>query len=225
MPTSDHDPTATLRPTTPEGYGEPVRFDYPLWLLVVLVLLLTPPAVLVGGWLLYHAQGPDLLALFAFEETETGFSFTVVSGSIAVAFLVAVAGVTVAHELVHGLVYRLRGYEVSYGVAPHVGAFYVAAFHQFQGRRDNLLVGIAPLVVLTPLLAGLVFVPSPLVAFGAFVALVVNTAGSAGDLYLVARLLRLPDGTLMYDSDVRSSFVYRPAESGDGETVGVESQT
>jgi len=94
----------------------------------------------------------------------------------------------VLHELTHGLVYRYLGYQVSYGVAPQLGAFYAAAFHQFQQRSDNLVVGIAPLVVLNVLLLPLLFVPIPLLAFAAFIALLFNTAGAAGDLYLVAVL-------------------------------------
>lgn len=117
--------------------------------------------------------------------------------------------ITILHELVHGLVYRARGYRVSYGFVLQLGAFY-AASHQFQDREDDLVAAAAPLVVLDLLPVPLLFVPIPAVALAAFVALLFDTAGAAGDLYLVVRLLRMPDGTLLYDSDARHSYVFYP---------------
>jgi hypothetical protein len=40
--------------------------------------------------------------------------------------------------------------------------------------------------------------------------LVVNTSGAVGDRYLAYRLVRLPEGTLLYDADLRNSYIYRP---------------
>ncbi|MFB6169977.1 MAG: hypothetical protein ABEJ06_02415 [Haloarculaceae archaeon] len=42
---------------------------------------------------------------------------------------------------------------------------------------------------------------------------------AAGDVYIAAHLLRMPPGTLLYDSDVRNSFVYYPADASN-ETSG-----
>ncbi|MFC4449345.1 DUF3267 domain-containing protein [Halorussus aquaticus] len=82
-------------------------------------------------------------------------------------------------------------------------------FGQFQTRRDNVAVALAPLavftVVLTPLLAG----PLP-VALAAFLVLAVNTSGAIGDLYLSWRLFRMPEGALLYDVDIRHSYVFSP---------------
>jgi hypothetical protein len=73
-------------------------------------------------------------------------------------------------------------------------------------------VAVAPLVVPDPLAVLALFGPSGALAFAAFVAPVFDTAGAAGDRYLVARLLRMPDGTLPYDSDLRHSYVFVPAD-------------
>ncbi|WP_332897241.1 DUF3267 domain-containing protein [Haladaptatus sp. CMSO5] len=214
MPLSEHEPSDTLVPTTPAGYREPTEFRYSLPILLGIVLVVLPVAALVFGSLLWQAQGAERLAtIFEFQETPTSVSFTIRSSGVAVALVASIGITTVLHEFVHGLVYRLRGYRVSYGMVPQLGAFYACPFHQFQKREDNLVVGAAPLCVLTLLFVPLLFAPSPLLAFGAFIGLLFNTAGAAGDLYLIARLLRMPAGTLLYDSDTRNSYVFYP-ESG-----------
>ena len=50
-------------------------------------------------------------------------------------------------------------------------------------------------------------------AFFAFQSLVVDAVGASGDLYIVAYLLRRPEGTLLYDSDVRHSSVFEPVRN------------
>jgi len=214
MPTSEYEPSDTLVPETPTGYQDPRPFSYSLPVLLAVVLVVTPVATAGFGALLWYAQGSALDAVLSVEETATSISFSIDSGLVAVALVGAITGVTVLHELVHGAVYRRLGYRVSYGVAPQLGAFYAATFHQFQRRNDNLVVGLAPLVVLNTALLPLLFVPIPLVAFGAFVALLFNTAGAAGDLYLAAALLRMPADAVMYDSDVRHCYVFYP-ENGE----------
>lgn len=209
MPTSEHDPDDALLPETPAGYADPVEFRYPMAALVAIVAALTPAALVAFGSLLQIGQGDALPALFGYEATADGFSFAL-PGALAVVFVATVAVVTVLHELVHGLAFRLQGYDVSYGAVPQLGAFYAAAFHQFQPRDETRLVALAPLLVLDVLLVPLLFVPVPMLAFAAFVGLLLNTAGSAGDLYIVWRLQRYPPGSLSYDADVRHMYVFVP---------------
>ncbi len=209
--TSQYDPSATLTPVSPDGYGPPEEFHYSLPAMLGLILLLLGPALFLFGTLLWYGQGSTALAEF-FGVTvadDTAFEATV---PIAVGgvFVAAVVVVTVLHELVHGLAFRLQGYQVSYGAAPQLGAFYAAAFHQFQTRNDTILVGIAPLLVLDGLLVPLLFVPVPTLAVFAFVALLFNTLGAAGDLYFLAHLLRMLADALLYDSDIRHSYVFYP---------------
>lgn len=216
MPTSEYGPSATLTPEAPAGYATPTEFRYSLPVLLGIVLVVLPMAALVFGSVLWYAQGPEVLdTIFEFEETPTSITFTIRSSVVAIAFVGSIAAVTVLHELVHGEVYRFLGYRVSYGFAPQLGAFYACPFHQFQKRNDNLLVGIAPLLVLDVLLVPLLFVASPVVAFVAFVGLLFNTAGAAGDLYFIAHLLRMPTGTLLYDSDIRHSYVFSPKSASE----------
>lgn len=211
MPESRYDPADALVPETPAGYRDPVPFRYSLLVLLALGAGLVYVAAAGFGWLLLEIHGLDRLEpIVTVEDTESAFAVTVGGTQFWLAFVAAVLVLVVVHEGVHGLVYRLRGYDVSYGVAPQIGAVYAAAFHQFQTREDNLVVGIAPLLVLDALLLAVLFVPVPVVAFAAFLGLVFNTAGAAGDLYLVARLLALPRGTLLYDSDIRHMYVFYP---------------
>jgi len=190
------EPSTLDPPEPPEGYREPVAFSYPsLWLSA-------------GSVVLFVAAFFGFGRLMAALRTDSALEFTVGPTGIAVVALLSV-GTIVVHELVHGAVYRSLGYRVQYGLALNMGAAYAAAFGQFQTRRDNVVVALAPLVVftsvLTPLLAG------PLVVgLAAFLVLVVNTAGAIGDLYLSWRLLRMPEGSLLYDADIRHSYIYYP---------------
>jgi hypothetical protein len=187
-------------PDPPEGYREPVSFAYPPVKLALGSIALFVLAVVGFGRLTSRVRG------------ETTFEFTVGLAEIGVV-AVLFAGTIVVHELIHGLVYRFLGYRVNYGLALNVGAAYAAAFGQFQTRRDNLLVALAPIVVITAALTPLLAVGSLPVAVAAFLVLVVNTSGAIGDLFIAWRLLRMPEGTLMFDVDARHSYVYYPEAS------------
>ncbi|WP_132057036.1 metalloprotease family protein [Halorussus amylolyticus] len=190
------DPEHPEPPDPPEGYREPTTFSYPT------------PWLLVGSFALLVGAAAGFGALMAEIRGVTSLEISFGPNGIAVVALLVV-GTVVVHELIHGLVSRALGYRVRYGLALNMGAAYAAAFGQFQTRRDNLLIALAPVVVFTvvlvPLLAG------PLrIALAAFLVLVVNTSGAVGDLYLAYRLARMPEGTLLYDADLRHSYVYVP---------------
>lgn len=211
MPESEYDPDDALVPATPDGYRDPTTFDYSLPALTVVGLVLTVLSIFAFGAALEFAQGSAVYdALFVFEELPDGGFVATLRAGLVLGIAAAVVVTVVAHELVHGLVYRRFGYDVSYGIAPSLGAAYAGAFHQFQRPDEVRYVAIAPLLALDALFLVLLFVPVPLVAFAAFVGLVFNTAGAAGDLYLFAYLLRLPEGTLLYDGDMRHSYVFEP---------------
>lgn len=211
LPESDHDPADALVPATPEGYREPATFEYPLWLLLAGSVVLSIPAALVFGGVLWAVHGVALFESFAVvTETPTGITFEFDLALMVGLTLLAVGVTVVVHELVHGLVFGRYGYRVSYGAMPQLGAFYATPFHQFVARDHAVRVALAPLVGLT--LVGLPLLAVPVPVFATFVALVlfVNAAGAIGDLYIVAYLLRKPPGTLLYDSDIRHSYVFEP---------------
>src|SRR5712691_11581426 len=104
------------------------------------------------------------------------------------------------HELIHAAAFVLWGGKPYFGARlPY--ALYCGAKNQLFHRNQYLVVGLAPLVVIT--LAGIVvtFV-APVVAAFALAVTVGNVSGAAGDAWSVARMLRLPATTLVEDTEV-----------------------
>jgi len=212
VPESRFDPDEALVPEAPDGYDDPTAFHYPLPVLFLGSLVVMPLAFVGFGAALWWAQGSTVLdALVTSTETETGLEISFRLVPTLGTFVAVVVVTTVVHELIHGVVAGRYGYTVTYGAAPHMGAFYATPFHQFVTREHLILVALAPLVVISLVGLPLLFVPVPWLAFAAFLALVFNAAGAVGDLYAVVVALRLPPGTLFYDSDVRHSYVFRPS--------------
>lgn len=222
---SRYDPADALVPRTPDGYASPAEFHYSVPLLLVGSVALVPIAIAVFGAILWWIQGPAVFeAVSTIAETEGGVVVAVDLGLVFGLLVLAVLVTSVVHELIHGLALERYGYRPSYGVAPHMGAFYAAAFYQFAAREHLLPIALAPLVAISLVGLPLLAVPVPLFALFVFLALVFNATGAVGDLYIVARMLRMPSGTLFYDSDIRHSYVFYPAEPArsapDAETDG-----
>lgn len=127
-------------------------------------------------------------------------------GALAVTLVVAVL-----HELTHAVVFWLVTHE--WPVFGFRGLYaYAAAPKWYIPRLPYLLVGLAPLLLLTLLgLALLRVLPLGTVPAVVF-ALTINAAGAVGDLYLVFRLLFLPSGCLIHDEG-NSVTWYVPAET------------
>lgn len=220
-PSPDEEPTAaTPEPPDGSGYEPPARagyragtpFRYSALALGLLSAVVSPVALVAFAWLATATAGVEAAFPFVtFVETADGFTFTLDAVQFGVVFVGSLAGTVVLHELVHGLAYRLLGFRVSFGTALRMGAFYTAVFEQFQSRRELAVAVAAPLAVLTPVGVLLLLVPGAHVPFVWF-ALVVNTGGAVGDLFVLWRLRQLPAGTLFYDVDAYTSYVYDPAE-------------
>ena len=186
-------------PTPPLGYQAPLRFEYPrlkLQVAAITMVIITLPLLFTLTWLLQD-QIPR---------------FNVGTGNLLLVILTVVATVGV-HELIHGLAYALFGYRVSYGANLKLMAAYAAAFEQWQTRNHNFIVALAPLVVLNGLLIPFLLIPHPTLTLIIFTALLFNSSGAVGDLYLVWRLGRLPTGSLLYDIDVKTMLIYTPRPS------------
>jgi hypothetical protein len=104
------------------------------------------------------------------------------------------------HELLHGAAFLL------WGGRPYLGAklpyaLYCGAKNQLFHRNQYLVVGLAPLVIIT--LVGIIFtLLSPVLASYTLSATVGNISGAAGDVWSVQRLARLPNTTLVEDTEV-----------------------
>ncbi len=103
------------------------------------------------------------------------------------------------HELIHAAVFTLWGGKPYFGTKlPY--ALYCGARQQLFRRNQYLVVGLAPLVLIT--LAGIIFtLVSPALASYTIFATVGNISGAAGDLWVAWRLLRLPRSILVEDTE------------------------
>lgn len=200
-------------PPAPDGYADPYEFRYPTAVLLIGSGILGIVSAVVFAGFLTLIRGPEVFATF-YEVTVDGDTTTYAMDLtvVAVPFFVALLSTAVVHELIHGVVFRWYGHDVTYGAVPSMGAFYAAAFGEFQQRNELLRVALAPLVVITTVCVPLLVVPVPIVAITAVFVLILNTAGAIGDLYATWRFWRMPPKTLMYDVDVRHSYVYESLE-------------
>lgn len=116
------------------------------------------------------------------------------------AILAGVAVMIVLHELVHGITMRCFGAKPQYGVIWRGLMFYATAAGFAFRRNDYIKVALAPLVVLSLLVLGILTTPvlpylvTLLIICGAF-----NAAGAVGDLWIVHIVLRYPDHAYVID--------------------------
>ncbi|WP_254810144.1 DUF3267 domain-containing protein [Natronosalvus amylolyticus] len=215
-PTSSTAKPSPSLPSTPDGYAEPYEFSYPTVALIVGSSLLGIGTAVAVVALLTAVHGPETFTFFEVSVDGETTTYAMDLTAIGIPFLIALIATTVVHEGLHGLAFRYYGHDVTFGFVPSMGAFYAAVFGEFQRRDDMLRVGSAPLVVISAVCVPLLFVPIPGVAITAGFVLVLNTAGAIGDLYALWRLRGLPEGTLLYDIDIRRSYVYEPTATGTG---------
>lgn len=201
--------------TLPENYVERRTLDLSKDLgLMMRLQFFGTIALLLTGWVFWritYALRPDanqVLSLQAFTQRGPDGSFTI---TLPILFLVSLAAATVLlvvfHEAVHGLFFWLFT-----GRRPRFGfkglyAYAASPVGVYIPRNQYLMVGAAPLVILT--LVGVLLIPIiPLIALPAlFIFLISNTAGSVGDLFVVGWLLREPPQVVLIDSgDAMTSF-------------------
>ncbi len=103
------------------------------------------------------------------------------------------------HELIHGLGFLLWGGKPFFG-AKLPFALYCGARQQIFRRNQYLVVGLAPLVVITiaALMLTLFF---PVLAFYTLFANLSNFSGAVGDVWVATRILQQPAHILVEDTD------------------------
>ena len=137
-------------------------------------------------------------------------AFDMTDGLLALVVVLLVIFITlILHELVHGFFFWLFTKErPQFGIGP--GYAYAAAPDWYFPKGKYLVVGLAPLVVLTVLgLVAIALVPSAWVAV-LFLAVVFNAGGAVGDLYICIRIAGEAQGIRV--RDMGDGFeIYRPA--------------
>ncbi len=102
------------------------------------------------------------------------------------------------HEVIHGLAFAFWGGHPYFGTKLPL-ALFCGAKNQLFRRNHYLVVGLAPLVVIT--LAGIVFtLLSPSLASYTIFATIGNFAGAAGDVWVARRMLQQPVSVLVEDT-------------------------
>jgi hypothetical protein len=103
------------------------------------------------------------------------------------------------HELIHGLAFLFWGGKPYFGAKLPL-ALYCGAKDQLFWRNHYLVVGLAPLVVIT-LAGALLTLFAPILASYVLFATVGNVAGAAGDVTVAARLWHQDSQLLVEDTE------------------------
>lgn len=199
-----------------DGFRSPVEYhtSFPTVLVLNFVLLAVFAEVFFPGVL------QDFLAALPFSAGEF-VEFISENRSRVAGFLVFSVVLVAVHELIHVAAHTVNGFDHSYGVTwvwlwklPNPVP-YVVVLDDPLTRSENIMGLLAPLVVLTAIgLVGLLPVFPAIVTYYAKVLLVVNTAGSSGDIYNSVKVARHAPGTLFLnvtsESGIRT-FTYEPA--------------
>lgn len=163
---------------------------------------LLPLAMLSLRLLLIGALGFGVLNYAAYAWRQHTFALHLTGQGVLLWLVINVVGyclMLALHELLHGAAFLL------WGGRPYLGAklpyaLYCGAKNQLFRRNRYLVVGLAPLVVIT--LAGVIFtLLSPVLASYTLSVTVGNISGAAGDFWSVRRLARLPATTLVEDTE------------------------
>lgn len=171
------------------------------------------------GWLLVQFTNflrPAVLDNMRFRDiltiTPDGNPSIMLPFQLIVDGVIALVLVLLIHELVHGLFYWwFAGKRPIFGIRGLL-PYTAAPSGVYFPRNQFLVVGMAPLVLLT-LVGLLLIVIAPVVVVPIILLFVAfNAGGAAGDLLMSASLLSYSPDALMHDSDT-GVIVYGPEES------------
>lgn len=172
---------------------------------------------LVLGFLLLPVFAYLIVFGIAALGGRTSYSLDIVSTGglvrILLGAVVALVGVPLVHEIVHGLAVLLVGQRPSFGLGPGVAW---TSFNTAVGRTAYLTIGLAPLVVLT-VAAILIGARYDALAGWMLFAGLVNASGAAGDLWMTWRTLKQPRRARYLDlADGFAVYVPDDAANGSG---------
>ncbi|MDW8300488.1 MAG: DUF3267 domain-containing protein [Anaerolineae bacterium] len=180
----------------PEGYQlvRRITLESPR---LIIVLNLVGLALLIGAVLAYQLFY-TLLSAHGFAQG-VNFLADIQPLFFAILTLVAIFVMLVIHELIHGVAFRLFGAKPRYGISLEKGVAFAAADRYYLTRDTYVIVGLAPLFVITLITMALMTVTSG--ETNTLVALIgaSNVGGSVGDLWFFTICRRFPPDLLVRD--------------------------
>ncbi len=165
--------------------------------LVRFLQIMSLALIIPSGYLLYLPVSTSYRSPFALLFTPTGLSPRVLDLFIIALTIVCVMTI---HELLHALFFLIlgpKGTRITFGIRH--GFAYAASPNTLIPKNPYLIIGLSPFVIIT--LVYLFISPSlpESWASSAYIAAVLNAAGSSGDFYITYRIFPCPKGTLIKD--------------------------
>jgi len=121
------------------------------------------------------------------------------------------------HELCHGLAFQFFGAKPKYGISLKKAVAYASATDYYLARDAYIVVGLAPLVILSCLAVVGMALSDGVLRFWIGLLGALNAGASVGDLWFVLECLRLPPTTLARDFG-DGTELYTPAPSATATT-------
>lgn len=179
------------------GYKEPIELKYNFLVL----------NIFSGFLFVISLFGFNFLRIWIETGTfETNFSGSVDANQTFIIGLIFV-GTIICHEIVHGIVFKLLKYKVSFGlILPSMA--YTMVKNQLVKKRDYLIVAMAPFVVINFVCISLLFLKISALNNLLVWILVINTSGAVGDLWLSWVIQNSPKNTLFYDTSPSQNYIY-----------------
>ncbi len=188
--------------TLPEGYQQTVHINLQEDKKTALRLNIGASALMIALFVLAHFAFVPITALFS---SDSSLGFTILQFAVlAVGYIAYI----VLHELTHAAVMKLSGAnKMRFGFT---GLYaYAGSEHDYFNKAAYIAIALAPLIVwgivFTVLL---IFVPTEWFWVVYFMQ-VGNIAGAAGDVYVTAKILRMPSDVLVMDTGVEMFFFSR----------------
>lgn len=183
----------------PQGYEEALTFDLKkdkklvVWLNVLSVFALIPflPLWFWMTWKMNVQVDPSLNLLI---------------------LLIGIVVMLILHEAVHGIFFKLgTDQKVKFGFN---GLFaYAGAPGIYYKKKYYLMIGLAPLALVSLLLIVLMLLFREVALLPLYLIFVVHFSGCVGDMYVCAKIRKLPDEALLVDTGLSMTAYTRSKET------------
>lgn len=210
-----------MTPNAPPGYVHQrplfadlfARQKYPDWLLLLwanLIALLPLGGGVLLLWLPYQVYSYSGTPYALLPMWTLPLGWKIIWGALI--FVVSM----LLHEWLHGLTLQLFGHQPSYAFHK---LYLVATIQKgsYLTRREYLFMTLTPVVAMTIIGGGILFILPPVLGQLLLIALLLNTAASLGDFMVAWRVYKAPSEALFSDDHGIQLFV--PASQSSSDTL------